>query len=179
MFIHTITPSIIERKICYDAAIVEYPCSLLYADKKQAVLFHKVQKSFSMVTEQETLTIPVGSYTLAYYWQDRPYNLYIWRDKNGHYLGSYFNIVKNTSITDSLITFEDLIIDVLVFPNGDWYVLDEEELPVALAEFENGYVHQSLHVLTHGLDDLLLPILTEGKTRFRHESLFALLNENK
>ncbi|MBO0993960.1 DUF402 domain-containing protein [Bacillus sp. SD088] len=176
MFVHTIKPSIIERKIRYDATIVEYPCSLLYADKKQAILFHKVQQSFSMVTEQATLTIPVESYTLAYYWKDRPYNLYIWRDKNGHYLGAYFNIVKNTSITDSLITFEDLIIDVLVFPNGDWYILDEDELPVALAQFENGYVRQSVDLLTNGLDDLLLPILTEGETKFGHKSLFTLLN---
>lgn len=176
IFVHTIKPNIIERKIRYDATIVEYPCALLQADKKHAVLFHKIQESFSMVTDQTTLTIPVGSYTLAYYWEDRPYNLYTWRDKNGHYLGAYFNIVKNTSITDTLITFEDLIIDVLVFPNGDWSILDEEELPVALDQFEKGYVRQSLHLLTNGLDELLLQILTEGETRFGHESLFALLN---
>lgn len=179
IFVHTIQPSIIERKICYDATIVEYPCALLQANRKHAVLFHKIQESFSMVTEQATLTIPVGSYTLAYYWEERPYNLYIWRDKNGQYLGAYFNIVKNTSITDDLVTFEDLIIDVLVFPNGDWYILDEEELPVALDQFENGDVHQSLHLLTARLNDLLLPILTEGETKFGHESLCALLNENK
>ena len=60
------------------------------------------------------LTIPIGSYTIAYYWKDRPYNLYIWRDNEGKYLGSYFNIVRNTYMADTLVSFEDLIIDILV-----------------------------------------------------------------
>ena len=85
---------IIERKIRYDSTTVEHTCLLLEKQLRSIVLFHEVQYSFTMNTHDSSLTIPKGSYTIAYYWEDRPYNLYIWRDKNGMYVGSYFNVVK-------------------------------------------------------------------------------------
>ncbi len=63
------------------------------------------------------------------------------------YVGSYFNVVKNTQITDELVSFEDLIIDILVLPSGEYFILDEDELPESLEEFEDGYVNEALHVL--------------------------------
>lgn len=85
---------IIERKIRYDSIVVDHICMLLKAQNQHVVLFHEIMDSFTMKAGTIKLTIPIGSYTIAYYWKDRPYNLYIWRDNEGNYLGSYFNIVK-------------------------------------------------------------------------------------
>ncbi|MFP3326281.1 DUF402 domain-containing protein, partial [Planococcus sp. SIMBA_160] len=72
------------------------------------------------------------------------YNLYFWRNDQGKELGSYFNIVGDTRFNGQLVMFEDLIVDLLVLPNGDFFVLDEDELPESLTDFEHGSVRRAL-----------------------------------
>lgn len=163
---------IIERKIRYDSVVVEYNCKLLKVQNQNVVLFHIIQESFTMIADQIKLTIPKGSYSVAYYWKDRPYNLYIWRDNKGKYLGSYFNIVKNTYMTDKLVSFEDLIIDIMVLPNGEYFILDEDELPETLDRFENGSVLQTLKLLRDSIDIFLSQIILETENTYKHEDLF-------
>jgi uncharacterized protein len=165
--------SIIERKIRYDSGVVEHQCRLLDVGSENIVLFHKIVENFTMTANGSSLTIPEGSYTLAYYWKDRPYNLYIWRNQEGKYLGSYFNIIKNSYINDGIVSFEDLIIDVLVLDNGEAYVLDEDELPLPLEEFEAGSVKESLQGLLNDLDTLLPQIISETTIYFPHEDLHS------
>ncbi|MEK5483002.1 DUF402 domain-containing protein [Viridibacillus sp. FSL R5-0888] len=168
-----------ERKIRYDSTVVEYSCILLKAQNQNFVLFHEIMDSFTMIANQTKLTISKGSYTIAYYWKNRPYNLYIWRDNKGNYIGSYFNIVKNTYMIDNLVSFEDLIIDILVLPNGDYFILDEDELPEPLNQFEDGSVQQTLNSLTESLDMLLSQIISETENLYKHEELLPLLNNRK
>ncbi|MFD6209485.1 DUF402 domain-containing protein [Peribacillus sp. NPDC060253] len=165
---------LIERKIRYDSLVVEHNCLVLKAHKQHVVLFHEIMDSFTMNAGPTKLTIPIGSYTIAYYWKDRPYNLYIWRDHEGNYLGSYFNIVKNTYMTDRLVSFEDLIIDILVLPNGNHFILDEDELPVPLDRFENGSVRQSLKALLDSIDSILSQTLSDSENSYKHEDLLSL-----
>ncbi|MGE6598319.1 DUF402 domain-containing protein [Bacillus proteolyticus] len=152
---------IIERKIRYDSTIIDHNCLILEKKSQSIMLFHEVQYSFTMNTNDSSLTIPKESYTIAYYWENRPYNLYIWRDKNGMYLGAYFNIVKNTHITDELVSFEDLIIDILVLPSGEYFILDEDELPEPLEGFEGGYVNEALYVLKEIIQKSLPQMIVE------------------
>ncbi|MCK1983127.1 MULTISPECIES: DUF402 domain-containing protein [Peribacillus] len=166
---------IIERKIRYDSLVVEHNCLLLNGQKQHVVLFHEIMDSFTMKAGPIKLTIPIGSYTIAYYWKDRPYNLYIWRDNDGNYLGSYFNIVRNTYMADRLVSFEDLIIDILVFPGGAHFILDEEELPVPLEQFESGSVKQALISLLDSIDIILSQTLSESDKLYKHKDLFPLL----
>lgn len=119
-YLRTSDIEIIERKIRYDGTTVDHACLLIEAQQDKIVLYHEVQYSFTMAANDTKLTIPKGSYTIAYYWANRPYNLYVWRDQDGGYLGSYFNIVKNTYITDQVVCFEDLILDIMVLPSGEF-----------------------------------------------------------
>ncbi|OEH93057.1 DUF402 domain-containing protein [Bacillus solimangrovi] len=167
--------NIIERKVCYDGTIVEHDCKLLKSFNQTVILFHKIAYSFSMKVNHTELTIPEGSYTIAYYWRDQPYNLYIWRNHTGDYLGSYFNIVRNTYYTHEFVSFEDLIIDVLVLPNGDYFILDEHELPVPLEQFENGFVQEALKSLCHSIDTLLPQKIVEAEKLFKHEQLVRFI----
>ncbi|MES5893724.1 DUF402 domain-containing protein [Bacillus cereus group sp. RP43] len=164
---------IIERKIRYDSTTVDHVCLLVEAQPKRIVLFHEVQYPFTMTAKEIKLTIPKGSYTTAYYWGNRPYNLYIWRDSAGQYLGSYFNIVKNTNITNELVSFEDLIIDIMVLPNGEYFILDEDELPESLDKFENGYVKEALNVLTDTVHVFLPQMILETETIFKQKEIFS------
>ncbi|NLY80549.1 MAG: DUF402 domain-containing protein [Lysinibacillus sp.] len=124
------------------------------------------------------ITIPVGSYTIAYYWKDRPYNLYFWRDKEGNYIASYFNIVKNTKFEENIVSFEDLIIDVLALPNGEHFILDEDELPEGLESFENGSVKLALETLLKSINDILSQTIVETESIYNHKRFISLLNND-
>ncbi|RYL91053.1 DUF402 domain-containing protein [Sporolactobacillus sp. THM7-4] len=156
----------IERKVRYDNTIAEYRCRLLKLAKEKVVLFYKIERPVQLLAGDTPFILTEGSVTIAYYWTDRPYNLYIWRDSDGHYSGAYFNIVKNTQITNQMVSFEDLIIDVLILPSGECFILDEEELPVPLAQFEEGYVRKVMQSLMKSQADILRPLITESKQFF-------------
>ncbi|WP_196769452.1 DUF402 domain-containing protein [Bacillus safensis] len=162
---------VIERKIKYDQKVVEHTCQLLDAQGQQAVLFHKIEDPFTMRAGAGFLTIPKGSYTTAYYWKDRPYNIYFWRDDQGKELGSYLNMVGDTQFNGQLVMFEDLIIDLLVLPTGDVFVLDEDELPESLTDFENGAVRRALEGVTASLESILDQVRADAEGKYHH-SLF-------
>lgn len=167
---------IIERKIRYDRNIEEHHCRLLESEDTRMVLFHHIQTPFTMFADQTTVTITKGSYTIAYYWRNEPYNLYIWRDREGKYLASYFNIVRNTDMTDETVSFEDLIIDLLVLPTGDTFILDEEELQEPLEQFEGGSVLQALKALKKDIHQFLPNLIAATERNYRHEELSSWLN---
>lgn len=167
--LHTSGIEIIERKIRYDASTVDHACLLIETQPDKIVLYHEVQYSFTMTANDTKLTIPKGSYTVAYYWGNRPYNLYVWRDQGGSYLGSYFNIVKNTCITDEVVSFEDLIVDIMVLPSGEFFILDEDELLEPLEQFEDGYVEKALHTVLNTIQELLPNIIIETATIFKNK----------
>lgn len=152
----------LERKIRYDGTTAEYECQLLHQQDDRIVLSYKVPQTFSI----SGLTIPSGSYTMGFYWKGKPYNLYLWRDPIGTYLGAYFNIVKNTVISENMVAYEDLIIDLLVLPDGEFSVLDEEELSQSLNIFEDGYVKRVLDDLIEEKSKILLHTLSESLNLF-------------
>ena len=167
--------TVTERKIRYDGGIVEYACVPLDVRERSAVLFHAVREPFTMAAGGREIRIPAGSYTIAYYWTDRPYNLYFMRDGKGRVLGSYFNIVRNTVIGGSLVCYEDLIVDVLVLPDGDIAVLDEHELPEPIDRFENGYVRRALDALSASLGDVMSAVAADAAGAYRHDRFLPWL----
>ncbi|MDR0126341.1 MULTISPECIES: DUF402 domain-containing protein [Bacillus] len=159
---------VIERKMRYDGEVEEHTCQLLNAQEEQVVLFHKIEKTFTMIAGDGAVTIPKGSYTTAYYWKNRPYNVYFWRDDQGNELGSYFNMVRNTWFEDQKVIFEDLIIDLLVLPNGAFFVLDEDELPESLTTFEHGSVRRALEDVIDSLERILDQVRSDAEGRYDH-----------
>ncbi|GAF65168.1 hypothetical protein BTS2_2066 [Bacillus sp. TS-2] len=153
----------LERSIKYNGKTVTLACQpLLVAYHQSAILFHAISTPFEMKKEDFLLKIPKGSYTIAFYWQSKPYNIYLFKDDNHQLLGFYINIVKNTSIDHQSVTFQDLIIDIAVMPNGEFTILDEEELPCSLDEYENGTVKQALLDLQSSLPSLINKIKFEA-----------------
>ncbi len=73
--------------------------------------------------------LQAGTRCLGYFWSARPYNVYHAVDGDGRTLVFYLNLSDRTAITPATINWRDLIVDLVVTPDGACRVLDEDELP--------------------------------------------------
>ena len=58
---------------------------------------------------------------------DQPYNLFALY-RAGELIGWYCNVTHETTVRDGVIVWHDLFVDVIVYPDGNTLVLDEDEL---------------------------------------------------
>lgn len=69
-----------------------------------------------------------GDRFIEFYYTDRWYNIYeIYAVEDGHLRGWYCNIATPAMITPDRVEYQDLALDLLVFPDGRQLVLDEDE----------------------------------------------------
>ncbi len=164
---------ILEKKIRYDRSVEEHRClPLILTDNKEAILYHKIKQSFVMTTGDFTLEILKGNYTVAFYWRDRPYNIYVFRNKKHQVTGMYINIVGRTKISPTEVSFEDLIIDIVIDSKGNFAILDEDELPESLEKFKNGSVKLVLENLLADLTQLTHQIINRSEVIIREHKLY-------
>ncbi|MCI1882303.1 MAG: DUF402 domain-containing protein [Sporolactobacillus sp.] len=154
---------VIERKIRYDSTIADYPCEALKIGRRSAILMYELPGPLTVGDVRLRIELPTGSRTFAYYWTERLYNIYLWMDRKRGYLGAYFNLAKNTKITKQMVEFRDLIVDLLVLPDGRSAVLDLDELPEPIERFENGQVKKVLDELSGSAHSLLPPLVAQNK----------------
>jgi protein associated with RNAse G/E len=136
---------IIEEKTHYNGPIDRVECLLLKKSKQEIVLLYRISKNYNA----RHFNLPIGTFTIAYYYFDRPYNLYHWISPSGDSIGYYFNIVKDVYLKENTLYYTDLIVDILVKNDLSHYILDLDELPCPLEKFEDGKVKKYV-------DDFLL-----------------------
>ena len=123
--------AITERKTRLDGSAVDFTCeSLVVEPGRRAVVRYVTDREWRV--GGAVMTVPVGTVTIGHFWVDRPYNVYHWFVA-GRTLAYYCSIATDTTIATDLITYTDLTLDVLIRPNGEATVLDEDELPDDLA----------------------------------------------
>lgn len=127
---------IIEEKIHYDGRVDRVECLLLREDPRETVLLYKIPQEYRT---KDIHLIP-GTFTIAYYYLDQPYNLYHWVTPDGQSLGYYFNMVKDVYKEGNRLSYTDLILDIFVRNDGSHTLLDADELPCPLENFEQGRV---------------------------------------
>jgi len=117
----------IEYKKTYFGESKVFDCDLVYKDDEQreVVIAYRPEKTMHFVGVE----FPIGSVSLGYYWKNRNYNVYHWKDLRGKTLLFYFNISKDTRIQENSVTWLDLIVDIAVKPEESPIVLDEDEVP--------------------------------------------------
>ena len=71
--------------------------------------------------------IPLGTRTVEYYWLDRWYNVFRFLKDTGETRFWYCNINLPPAVEDSLMTYVDLDIDVLVQTDFSYQILDLDE----------------------------------------------------
>jgi len=72
-------------------------------------------------------TIHAGTISLEYFWLDRWYNVFQFREPDGTPKAIYANIAMPATYDGSVIDYVDLDIDVILWPNGRVDVLDRDD----------------------------------------------------
>lgn len=131
---------ITERKTRFDGSVLEFQCQRLLVEPGQrAVLRYDLGRDWKVAD----LVFPKGTYTAGHFWMDRPYNVYHWLE-NGRTLAHYFNVGIVDEISETRVAWRDLIIDVLVKPDGSIEILDEEEVPPDMPSAHRRTIAQAL-----------------------------------
>ena len=98
-------------------------------------------------------TIEVGTKSVEYYWTNRWYNIFRFSHPDGHLRNYYCNINTPAEMSDNLLVFTDLDIDVLVQPDFSFSVLDEDEFARHTIEF--GYTEELQRQVRAALAELI------------------------
>jgi predicted RNA-binding protein associated with RNAse of E/G family len=74
------------------------------------------------------MLLATGDRFIELYFSDRWYNIYEIHDRQDNHLkGWYCNVTYPAVFEDGFVTYRDLALDLLVFPDGRQLVLDEDE----------------------------------------------------
>lgn len=121
---------ILEIKHKLNGSRHEFNCQTLEKSPGYVVMLYRLEKPISI----EDQHFVAGTLSLGYFWDDRNYNVYHWVTPQGESQAVYVNIADNTTITHDIVEWRDLILDLLITPDGRCQLLDEDELPEDLSE---------------------------------------------
>jgi protein associated with RNAse G/E len=100
-----------------------------------------------------------GTLSTEYFWTDRWYNVFRFREPSGTLRNYYCNVNAPATLEGGVLTFLDLDIDVLVAPDFSYSILDEDEFEQNAARYK--YPPDILRRSHQALDELLS--LIEGR----------------
>lgn len=110
-----------------------FDCEAISLSKEAAVVIYRLPRAVNLAGVQ----MPEGAISFGYFWVDRHFNVYHFvtegAGQRAKTLGFYFNLSDSTRIEDKQIHWRDLILDLLVTPDGRRQLLDEEEIPPDLS----------------------------------------------
>ena len=120
-------PSCVEIKSSLTGEIKTYLCELLHYEPGFGILRYIIDREYNI----SGVKLTPGDETIALYWEDRPYTLYLWPGNARRETAYYFNIADRISLAPQEFVWRDLAVDILVDHRGA-QVLDEHELPAGL-----------------------------------------------
>ena len=106
--------------------------------------------------------LPAGTVSVGHFWTDRPYNVYHWLER-GRTLAYYFNVGLVDEISEAQVAWRDLIIDVLVKPDGAIDILDEDDVPPDLPAEHRRTIAQALEQIVTNPKRLVKEIERESR----------------
>jgi protein associated with RNAse G/E len=113
-----------EIRLHSDKPPQEFLCDLLHQGDKQVVLRHISSNVYTV----GATTIEKKSITIAHYWEDRNYILWIFKKPDVSIIGHLFHIARDVEIGEDYVRYVDLELDIWFSPDGNATVLDEEEV---------------------------------------------------
>ena len=128
----------LEIKKLYSGLERQYLCDLIYLEKPFGILQFILDKDYHV----GNLFLPKGTISLGFFWENRPYNIYQWFDKE-ILIASYFNISDSTQLFPNKFVWRDLILDILITANSSYKILDEDELEIIKDKEIMQYIRQS------------------------------------
>jgi protein associated with RNAse G/E len=100
--------------------------------------------------------IQAGTLSLEYYWTERWYNVFKFLEPDGGFRNYYCNINMPPAFDGDTLRFVDLDIDVLVFKDKSFRILDEDEFTENAKKF--GYPDEVASGAFEGLNQLITHI---------------------
>jgi protein associated with RNAse G/E len=101
-------------------------------------------------------SIQRGTTSYEYYWLDRWYNIFRFHDPNGEFRNFYCNISMPAVFENGVLDYVDLDIDVLVWPDSSYEILDKEEYEENVIKF--GYAQDTRFNAATALADIISAI---------------------
>lgn len=101
-----------------------FTCELLHRESAYAVLRYTSEKP-GLIAD---IRIPPGSTTIAHYWPDRNYVAWRMFDREAELLGTLFHVCMHVELAPAQLSYDDLLLDIWVGPDGSMRVLDEDEV---------------------------------------------------
>lgn len=120
-----IEATILEVKEKLNGERHEFASALLALATDEAVSLYTLPRDGQL----GGIPLAAGTRCLGHFWASRPYNVYHAVDDLGRAILFYINLSDRTVITPEMIHWRDLIVDLLITPDGQCLVLDEDELP--------------------------------------------------
>ncbi len=112
--------------------VVRYTGQVLQQDREHILLEAFFSRKDTPVDE---IVLAKGDRFLETFYTNRWYNIFEVHGKNDDHLkGWYCNVGYPADISDGSVSYVDLALDLLVYPNGRQVVLDEDEfagLPIS------------------------------------------------
>ncbi len=105
-------------------------CDLALREQDHIVLVYHASSSGRIAD----IDIAPGSTTIAHYWQSGGYVLWRMFAADHTLVGTLFHICANTDIQEASVSYDDLILDIWITPQGVARVLDEDELADAIKD---------------------------------------------
>lgn len=81
-------------------------------------------------------------------------------DDNGNFKGFYVDILGYAKRQGNIVEMLDLFLDIFIFPNGDFFLLDEDELEMAL---NYGIIDKETFDFAFSVANNIIKRLLEGK----------------
>jgi len=117
----------------YDGSIRRsWTCRLLEQDDESLVFVGKFDLD---VSHPDLGEIERGTISYEYYWLGRWYNIFCFYEPDGTFRNYYCNINMPPVFEDGVLDYVDLDIDVVVWPDGTFRVLDEDEFDANAVKF--------------------------------------------
>jgi predicted RNA-binding protein associated with RNAse of E/G family len=102
----------------------EFLCELLHQEEKYAVLRYCSAESYAF----GPVVIEKGGVTIAHYWEERNYLLWLFKKPDTSLTGYLFHVVRDVEIGADSVSYMDLELDIWFTPGGSPTVLDEDEV---------------------------------------------------
>ena len=153
----TLLAPILEIKRTLRGVEKRFECQLLSSGTGHAVVLWVASQPMHV----HGVDLPAGTVSFGHFWEDRGYNVYHWMDGSAETietLGYYFNIADETHVSPGVISWRDLVLDVLVTPDGRCRVLDQHELPTDLDPVLRTRVEAGLRAVVDDLDRVLAEV---------------------
>lgn len=126
--------------------------------------FIKLIGSFDSTVEHSELgIIEAGTISFEFFWTDRWHNIFRFHKPNGDFRNFYINLSMPPTLNGSILDYIDLDIDVVVWPDGIYQVLDRDDFESSAKRF--GYSEEIRRQVQNELDSVLKMVHAGGLSR--------------